>query len=409
MLKQVFTLASNILITFILLPDAVFTADCALIGIIDPSITEKDITLLTTKNICTERSSLETTTCCNSQHSEKIKNCWKNLKKKGTERTRAIRKLIKTITEPKNIDTLMRYIRPVSTDSRVLETEIINKSKKNNRTWLQILQNQNLTLKEETFRNRILQTTIDVPKIIEEAKRSLTAKLDQNLFTYQIEQAFLEQTSKCWNHYFNIIQKGLICSLCLDDSRTKFYKIKQPDGQLYFNYPSCDDMIPHCFKLISIQTELLDFFRNIIILIYDKLYQGTVMFQYVTEFVKKFPEADKEGLVAACRDQARCEPLCNNTIKFGDFSNIYIIGNIQVFQAIKTIIETLGQEFKESLWTFRKEKIDEKFVSQYLNNSYFLNLSRRDEITSGGCFVEKSEASPSIDCTMALSVGKFIL
>ena len=387
-----------------------FTADCAMLGIIDPEMTTKDVIPQSVKNACNKDGQKS---CCTKQQGESIERCWNTVKNKGINRTQEIRKLINSITSQRSVNILNEFIDPGMLDTRRVLSIELQKYSSDLRSEEYLLSGKNLTHEEKKLQKRILAVgSLGPTEIVKKSEQDLKERFKRGRFNYQLEDIFNHEATKCWTHYFNTIQRGLICSLCLDDSNVKYYNFSGDNkGQLTFTYPSCDYLIPYCFKLMSIQTDLLDFFRDIIILIYNKLYQGSNMINYITRFMTKFPEADKNNLVADCRDRANCDPLCNNTIKFGDFSNIYIIGNYQIMKLMDKIIQELGENHGESIWTFTKNKINEGFVDKYMNVKDFLNETNTDDVTTSGCFNKEDIKSIDKDgnaagCNISLTNSK---
>lgn len=84
--------------------------------------------------------------------------------------------------------------------------------------------------KNHEKRERFLAET-SVNDRIETARTEMAASFKDNEFKATMFQMYGKEANKCWEHYFNTIQKGILCSFCLDDSATKFFDIDKAKGK----------------------------------------------------------------------------------------------------------------------------------------------------------------------------------
>lgn len=367
---------------------------CEMLGVIYPfdQGIEKDIKLFTTETKCfnkmkMQRSGLAINSCCNKELTDRVVECWKTKKDKVQARIKEIKDLTQMLFEKKSVDSILTYLK----GSAQPKGRILQRMQNEKMEELDKVNNLNYYLNvvyesNPTARRRFLAEV--PPKTrIEQAQQEMTISLQENQFKSTLNQMYTKEAEKCWNYYMNTVQRGVMCSFCLDDSSNQYFNIDNGSGRkITFDFASCDKFVPHCLKMTIIQTRISRFFQNVFILIINKIYKGgSILDNNIRTFMRSYEEGDSSKIVESCEKNANCDALCNSTIKFGDFSNEYIMGDVfllnrSVLLSAKTQ-EIIAGNTGETLTNFIQTTINSVWVEDELLKQITLKDWKHDLVT----------------------------
>ena len=343
------------------LPTPSIAPKCKMIGLINPLTNFTILGIDTQENSCFRDSNTTIKSCCSKDLAGRINSCWKLVSEKANERVNQTYDLIKAIHTQENVEALYAYFRPPkslnlppTTERRDLGQDYndyghLMELLESNIQEINSIQNLEKELSGYGIhpKRRILGASDAqwATERIQSAKDDLEKSIKNEDFRQNMAAMYRKEANQCWNHYYNVIQKGILCSFCLDDSNEDYFGVLEK--QISFTYASCDKFIPRCLKMSIIQTELSTFFRNVLVLVLNKLFKGTMLVDKISSFIIAYETEKFSLLVRQCKKNAQCDQLCNQTIKFGDFSNEYIVGDIYLLDRFKTFLYELRDVYDD--------------------------------------------------------------
>lgn len=145
-----------------------------------------------------------------------------------------------------------------------------------------------------------------------------------------------------------------------------------------------------------IQTKISRFFRNIFILIIEKIYKGgTILTNNMKTFLEYYEVDDTNSVVKKCEKLANCDSLCNSTIKFGDFSNELIMGDTAIFDRFSNFsleLDKLANRTsanEETLTNLKQDVINAQWVDRAILKMPTLKKMKLEKKTNPSEFIEE--------------------
>lgn len=296
------------------------------------------------------------------------------------------------------------------TSSRLLESHYDSNlrllktiEKFDHHTKLRRLQSLPIDRDNHQMHLRILQTPPQraISQIVEDASINLRRSFQSSELTPLMTKMFMKEANKCWNYTFKEIQQGLLCSFCADDTETSFYNIQ--GRSINHAFKNCDFFIPNCLKTAVFMKRVENFFKSAFIIIISQKTKGSKTETLIRQFENNFNDQDDTTrFVQNCENSAICDILCDNTIKFGSFSNEFILGDIFLLNRASKFLEDLtvgrlnrgnweltaavNQVNNENIYSPRTgDKINMKWITDNLINiitkkTYERELSKKNDL-----------------------------
>lgn len=167
-------------------------------------------------------------------------------------------------------------------------------------------------------------------------------------YSSRLHDNILEETKKCWNYYYNSIQKGMACSLCSLPEDNKNFNITADSFNVNFDLQTCDLFIPNCLQNIDIMVNLSEFYRNIMISLMQNQFNTADEMKLLDFFMKYYKKTDENNFLDSCKQNASCDNLCKEVLKFGSFDNPYIFGNQKLFRAVTELSKASKMEITDN-------------------------------------------------------------
>lgn len=236
-----------------------------------------------------------------------------------------------------------------SSSSRILEDVILKVEKIDQKFQNENLENKIESLKQQERLMRLLQSS-EVPQVssaLRIAKTFFSSNRNSPFLRKNLNSKYIQDKIQCYDYYFNVIQRGNICTLCQLD-RPPFNYIDYSTQQIKFSFDSCDLFVPNCLNILIIQTSLTEILYNFYILTISQYMRGKTL-EVLYNKVKALGVEEvflNNNLVESCKKRARCDDLCKKIVKFGDFSNKFILGSYQLTTIVTELIKFTENQVK---------------------------------------------------------------
>lgn len=329
--------------------------------------------------------------CCSEKVSKRINLCWEKSKSQVEKHRNTIINFINRISKAENIVFFNQYFNQQNQNPSQRRRIMLSKSKKRE---LELIEKFNKVIEKFEPNKRILSTTeeISVAARIEQAVKEMKMSLSSNFLKQNFARMFIKEASKCWTYYFSIIQRGFLCSLCIEDSSyssPRYNLFKDENNQtINFNFATCDDFIPKCIKMIQMVHLTSRFMRNSFILIINKLYQGgSLLDKNVRSFMELYEQPVNTTYLDDCLKSANCDNLCNQNIQLGVFSNDHIIGDRYLFHQFEALLnkfkEISDKKIKETLYSNERGIVSTQFIEVDVLKQWTIKKYLSDRVKGG--------------------------